>query len=234
MMRDIADLAVCRDLPDATLNRLERNARRVEFAHGATIFAQNDAADAVYGILANSGHVRIGSISRNAKAMMVETFQVGDLFGEIGVFDGGPRTADAVADGRVRVVRISASCFLEVLHDTPGLGANLARLLAARLRRTYGLLQDATFERLEIRLARQIVYLMRGSVAPPGGGEIRVPGRLRQGDLANLLGTTPRSIITVLNEWRASGLVRYDIERAQLTVRDPARLHKMTDDEQDL
>lgn len=231
-MRDIAGLAVCRDLPDATLDRLERNARRVEFAHGATIFAQNDAADAVYGILASSGHVRIGSISRNAKAIMVETFHVGDLFGEIGVFDGGLRTADAVAEGRVRVLRISAPCFLDVLHDTPGFGANVARLLAGRLRRTYALLQDATFERLEVRLARQIIYLMRRSVAPPDG-EIRVPGRLRQGDLANLLGTTPRSIITVLNEWRASGLVRYDTERAQLTVLDLARLQKM-EQEQDV
>ena len=43
-------------------------------------------------------------------------------------------------------------------------------------------------------------------------------GRFRQSDLADLLGTTTRSIITILNAWRASGIVIYDAEKGLLTI----------------
>jgi CRP/FNR family transcriptional regulator, cyclic AMP receptor protein len=52
-------------------------------------------------------------------------------------------------------------------------------------------------------------------------------GRSRQGDLADLLGATTRSIVTILNAWRASGLVTYDGDRAQLTLLDEAALQAL-------
>ncbi len=53
---------------------------------------------------------------------------------------------------------------------------------------------------------------------------MRLSHRLRQPDLADLLGGTTRSIITVLNAWRAAGIVEYDTDRAILTVLDAAGL----------
>jgi hypothetical protein len=58
---------------------------------------------------------------------------------------------------------------------------------------------------------------------------LRVTQRLRQVDLADLLGTTTRSIITTLNAWRLSGVVSYDTERALLTVRDMAALRAIVE-----
>jgi CRP-like cAMP-binding protein len=67
-------------------------------------------------------------------------------------------------------------------------------------------------------LARQVLYLadLNGWRTNEG---VRLTGRFRQADLADLLGATPRSIITTLNHWRESGLVIYDPLRGQLTVR---------------
>jgi hypothetical protein len=47
--------------------------------------------------------------------------------------------------------------------------------------------------------------------------------------LADLLGTTTRSIITILNAWRAFGLVIYDVNRAQLALVDEAGLRGLID-----
>jgi CRP-like cAMP-binding protein len=100
--------------------------------------------------------------------------------------------------------------------------------MARRLRRTFELFQDATFESLEVRLARQVLYLaeLEGRPTPQG---IRLAHRFRQADLADLLGATTRSIITVLNAWRAADLVLYDTDRALLTVRDIAALRAITE-----
>jgi CRP-like cAMP-binding protein len=141
--------------------------------------------------------------------------------------DGSVRTADATA-GLVRLLRVGAPVFLEALATEPALGRNLCRLLAARLRHTFALLQDATFGSLEVRLARQILYLARrgGRCTEQG---LRLAGRCRQGDLADMRGTTTRSIIPILNVWRQSGVVAYELARAQLTLTGEAALQALVE-----
>ncbi len=210
------------------LARLQQGSLAMEPPDGAEVFSQGDPPDAVFAITGGGGHVRIGATDRTGKALMVEVFRAGDIFGEIGVIDGGPRTASAVAEGQVRLIKLRRAAFLTALATCPALGEALTRMLARRLRRTFELLQDATFETLEVRLARQVLYLAEreGRTTPRG---VRLANRLRQGDLADLLGATTRSIITILNAWRASGLVTYDTDRALLTVQDAAALRAMID-----
>jgi CRP-like cAMP-binding protein len=219
----LASVAVFKGMSEEDLGRLERGSTLLELRDGAKIFAQGDPADAVYAIVAGEGHARIGAIDRHGKALMVEMFRAGEIFGEIGVIDNGVRTAAAVAEGRVRLMKIPQAAFLAALARCPALGEALCRLIAQRLRRTYELFQDATFETLEIRLARQVLYLAEREGRPTPQG-LRLTHRFRQGDLADLLGATTRSIITILNAWRASGLVVYDTDRALLTVQDVAAL----------
>lgn len=216
-MSVLTGVAAFKGIDPADLARVEAKSRVVEPRDGAPIFAQGDVADAVYAIIAGEGHVRIGAMSRSSKSLMIEVFNLGEIFGEIGVIDGSARTADAVAAGRLKLLRIDTNTFLEALNDHAALGANLCRLLADRLRRTFDLLQDATFESLEVRLARQVLYLSRRGSRRTAQGQ-QLSGRFRQSDLADLLGATTRSIITILNAWRASGLVVYDPVRAQLTL----------------
>jgi CRP-like cAMP-binding protein len=228
----LAAVTVFKNMNVEALNRLELGGTILEPRDGATLVAQGDPADAVFAIVAGDGHVRVGSIDRNSKALMVEVFRAGEIFGEIGVIDGGARTAAAVTVGKVRLVKIRGTSFLNALATSPELGDALCRMMARRLRRTFELFQDATFNTLEVRLARQILYLLsRGGRQTPQG--IRLADRLRQADLADLLGATTRSIITTLNAWRTAGLVLYDTDRALLTVCDIARLRSIVEPDRD-
>lgn len=216
-MTVLIDVAAFKGIDRAQLDRIEARSRMIVPRDGAQIFAQGDASDAVYVIVAGTGHVRIGAIDGHSKGLMIEIIHVGDLFGEIAVIDGSTRTADAVVEGRVSLLRISSPVFLQTLNENAAFGVNLCRMFAARLRRTAGLFQDASFANLETRLARQILYLAKHGGRRTEQG-LRLAGRFRQGDLADLLGATTRSIITILNAWRASGLVLYDPTHAQLTL----------------
>jgi CRP/FNR family cyclic AMP-dependent transcriptional regulator len=219
----LSSVAPFREMSSEDLGRLEAGGTLLEPRDGAAIFEQGDPPDAVFAIISGDGHVRIGAVDRHSKALMVEVFRAGDIFGEIGVIDGGSRTASAVVEGRVRLMKIRGAAFLAALSSSPELGNALCRTMASRLRRTFELFQDATFETLEVRLARQVLYLAsRGARSTQQG--LRLTDRLRQGDLADLLGATTRSIITILNAWRATGLVVYDTDRATLTVCDMASL----------
>ncbi len=224
----LAPVTVLRGMKPEDIAMLETGGTILEPRDGSTIFSQGDPADAIYGIIGGDGHVRIGAIDRQSKALMVEVFRAGEIFGEIGVIDGGPRTASAVVEGRVRLMRITRTLFMDALGRSPSVGIELCLMIAKRLRRTYELFQDATFETLEIRLARQLLYLVeREGRATPDG--TRLGNRLRQGDLADLLGATTRSIITILNNWRAAGLVAYDTDKALLTIRDVTALRAVVE-----
>ncbi len=225
-MTALLGVAPFEGLDAADLDRIEARSRMVEPRDGAEIFAEGDPADAVYAVVGGTGHVRIGAIDRHSKGLMIEVFRTGDIFGEIGVIDGSTRSADAVAEGRVRLMRIDGRVFLDALNNNALLGANLCRMFAGRLRRTSILFRDATFESLEVRLARQLLYLGKREGRRTDQG-LQLAGRFRQSDLADLLGTTTRSIITILNSWRADGLVIYDAARAQLTLCREAELQKL-------
>ena len=222
----LSSFEMFRNMSSADRSVLETGGLVIEPRDGAFVFQEGEPADAIYAVIGGDGHVRLGSVDRNSKALMVEVSRAGETFGELGVLDGLPRSASAVAEGRVRLFKIRAAAFQSAMSRSPALGEAMCHLLTRRLRRTYELLQAATFDTVEVRLARQVLYLAdrEGRKTPEG---IRLGHRLRQGDLADLLGATTRSIITTLNTWRASGLVAYDSEKAWLTIRDVEALRAL-------
>lgn len=225
LARALAQIRLFADLDEAAMRRLAAAVEVVRPADGAQLFVAGSPGDALFAVLPSDGGVRVGAGDVRGKRLLVERFTAGDVFGELGAFEGKPRSADAVVEGRVVLARLGSAAFRRVLAEEPLLGLALCRLLAGRLRRTFTLLQDATFETLESRLARQLLYLARG--LEPGPAGLRIPGRFRQGDLADLMGATTRSIITILNTWRAAGIVAYDAERAILSILDRARIEAL-------
>jgi CRP/FNR family cyclic AMP-dependent transcriptional regulator len=227
-MISLSTIAVFGGMSPEALRELEMASITLEPRDGATLFSLGEPADCVYAILAGDGNVRIGAVDRRGKALMVEVFRRGDIFGEIAVIDGGVRSASAVAEGKLKLVKIQAAAFLTVLASCPSLGEALCRVVVRRLRRTFALFQDAAFETLEVRLARQVLYLTEREGRPTPQG-LRLARRFRQADLADLLGATTRSIITILNTWRAAHLVAYDTDRALLTIQDVAGLRAIAE-----
>ena len=215
-MTALLDVKAFNGMDSAELDRIEASSRVLVPRDGARLFVEGDAADAVYAIM--TGHVRVGAPDTNSKGLMIDVFGPGDIFGEMGVIERSTRTADAVAEGRVRLLRISSKVFLDTLHCNAVLGENLCLMLVKRLRRTSLLFRDATFESLEVRLASQLIYLLNREGGRKTEYGFPLAGRYRQGDLADLLGTTTRSIITILNSWRKDGIVIYDSARGRLTI----------------
>ncbi len=207
---------VDRELVDGLL----RSAQPLAVADQHAVFARGDPVRYLYFV--RQGRVKISTLSEAGKSFVVEVFQDGDVFGEITAVDGGERTADATALGPVSLYAVSAEAFRTALAQSPVLSLNLLRITVARLRRTYALLEDTTFFDLETRLAKQLLYLKNlGATATPAG--TRIAMRVRQEDLADLLGATTRRIISILNDWREAGIAVLDSRSGFVTILDEAR-----------
>ncbi|MBV9811351.1 MAG: Crp/Fnr family transcriptional regulator [Acetobacteraceae bacterium] len=214
-------------MTDSDVARLLAAATSVQLRDEQALFARGDPARAVYLILA--GSVRISTTAASGKRLVVNIFGRHDIIGEIAVVDGGARTADATAMGPAELLSIPAQAFRDALAASAALANHVLHTAVARLRRTYVLLEDASLRTLELRFARQVLYLARlGTTGAQAG--VRLQVRMHQDELADLLGVTTRSIINVLNKWRADGLVGFDGRTAQLTILDMERLRALTEE----
>jgi CRP-like cAMP-binding protein len=89
--------------------------------------------------------------------------EVGDLFGEMGMLDGGPRSAMARALEPTTVLSIPYAPILELFEAQPVLLWNVTRLLAQRIRVTDEALADSVFLDVTGRTAKRLLELANGS-----------------------------------------------------------------------
>lgn len=99
----------------------------VSFGEGDVIFREGDVADCFYVI-------RDGTIDITLGNRVLKPLQRGDIFGEMSLIDGMPRSANAVAQTKATVIPINEEQFLFLVGKLPYFALNVMRVLAMRLR----------------------------------------------------------------------------------------------------
>ena len=89
-------------MPPETLEGLRAVSTSRTFARNEVIFHRDEAASEMYGIV--SGRVAILTSSPDGRESLVAVLEEGALFGELGLFDDGPRSADARALEETKVI----------------------------------------------------------------------------------------------------------------------------------
>ena len=120
--------------PEARRTLGERGRFRT-FAAGEALMRQGEDADAMHVIL--SGRVRVDrtAVGEPAPIVLAE-LGANDVVGEIGVLDGGPRTATVTALEQTRTLELHRTLLAVVLIQYPEIAADLLRTLSRRLRST--------------------------------------------------------------------------------------------------
>ena len=106
-------------------------------------FRQGDPSSELFGIV--NGKVAILTRSPDGRESLVAVLDEGSLFGELGLFDEGPRSADARALEETNVLVLGYDVVRAAIDEHPTLLWIIVRLLARRLRNTDESLADAVF-----------------------------------------------------------------------------------------
>lgn len=210
-----------RELSDESLDRLAVVATRRAYDKGEIVFAHGEPGDALYGVAA--GRVRISASGGGGQEIFLNIMEPGDVFGEIAVMDGLPRTAGATALDDSTLVIVKRADFLRLLEIEPPFALHLLKLLCERLRWTSDLVEENVFLPGPARLARRLLILasLHGRSTSRGGNlEIRIS----QAELAQFLGISRQNVNQHLNEWRRYGWI--DFGRSQITICNAEALRK--------
>ncbi len=197
------------------------------YRRGQTIFQKDDPGTAMMAVL--TGRVRISTVSADGKEVTLNVISPGEVFGEIALLDGKPRSADATAIEETNLLVLERRDFLPFVLNNQDLTARLLAILCERLRRTSVALEDIALFDLPVRLARVLLKLGDDYGRPTEAG-LRIDLKLSQKDLSNLVAATRESINKQLRTWRESGLVILDA--GYLILPKPARLKKLIEGDQ--
>jgi CRP/FNR family cyclic AMP-dependent transcriptional regulator len=178
---------------------------------GEVLFRENDLGDALYGI--RRGEILIETGSASGKRVVLNTLGAGDIFGEIALLDGQPRTADALAVEQTELFVLRRSDLLSYLSREPAIAIKLIELLCARVRYIAEQMNEMTVLPLSTRLARRLTVL-----AEDFGSEIQIS----QEQLGAYVGSTRESVNRQLQAWRKAG--HLDLKRGCIMLRDKEAL----------
>jgi CRP/FNR family transcriptional regulator, cyclic AMP receptor protein len=191
----------------------------VDFPRGHIVFAQGEPGDRLYIII--SGKIKIGNRSPNGQENLLTIMGPSDMFGELSLFDPGPRTSSATTITDVRAVSMERDALRAWIADRPEIAEQLLRVLARRLRRTNNTLADLIFTDVPGRVAKQLLQLAQ-RFGTQEDGALRVTHDLTQEEIAQLVGASRESVNKALADFAQRGWIRLDIKT--LWICDSERL----------
>jgi CRP-like cAMP-binding protein len=128
-------IKILSNLKDAQLAHLADFMEMQETPQHTVVFHQGDVGDAMFLVLA--GELRARSMVGDTESLLA-TFNAGDFFGDMALFDNGPRSADVVANVDSSLLKISAINFYRLVREAPALATPFlqatARTLSSRIR----------------------------------------------------------------------------------------------------
>ena len=201
----LARAGIFQGVPPTTVAAVIKRLRRVEFPPGRTILAQGDPGDYLYIIIA--GRVKIGRRTADGSESLLTIMGPSDMFGELSIFDPGPRTLSATAITHVQAVTMDREALLEWIADRPEIAVQLLRVLARRLRRTNNDLADLIFTDVAGRVAKRLLQLAQ-RFGVQEDGATRVTHGLTLDEIAQLVGAAPDTVDNVLRDFATRGWIR--------------------------
>jgi CRP/FNR family transcriptional regulator, cyclic AMP receptor protein len=209
-----------RSLPDALRAALRAAGRLRTVRAGERLFMRGDPDDGIYCVL--DGAVRVGAASIAGREALLAVVGPVNWFGEITLFDGGPRTHDAYAERDSTLFHVPRAALAALLAATPAWWHAFGLLLTQKLRLAFEAIEEAALLPAAARVARRLVVLADsyGDAADQRGRRrvVSVP----QEDLALMLALSRQTVNQILRQFEREGLVvlRY----GEIEIADAARL----------
>ncbi len=217
----LANVGLFSGLAEDELEGLASLMRPRAYAKDEVIYLKGDPGTVFYVIA--SGKVKIALTSPDGKELIIRRLGSGDFHGELALLDDQPRSADAIATDQSVLLVLQRDAFRQFLNAHCDAATKLLATVSQYLRRNAEIIQDATFLDVPARLARILLELATppGSTDLPPTGSV-LPDRMKQAELASLVGATRESINKCLGSFEKQGLIRYD--KGQITLLRPSGL----------
>lgn len=219
MDRALATVPLFAALEPSAAARLRDDLDVRHLPRGHTVFAEGDPGDRLFVVI--SGKVNLFQTAADGRENMLAVLGPGEMFGELSLFDPGPRTSTCQTITEAVLASLGHSELLPWLDAHPEVALPLLGALARRLRRTNDMMSDLVFTDVPGRVAKTLLSLAERFGRETGEG-LWVQHDLTQEQLAQLVGASRETVNKTLSDFASRGWLRVD-GRAVLLI-DRVRL----------
>lgn len=206
----LADAELFRGLDPADLDRIADAGETRSFSRGDVIFTEGDDPSELFVVA--SGRIAIANRSVDGRESVVALMETGDLFGEMPLFDGLTRSAEARALEASEVIAIPYEPLRALYEAQPELLWNVVALLAGRLRSTDEALADSVFLDVTGRTAKRLLELAGEA------DEFSLP--VTQEELAGMVGASRERVNKAIASFVRLGWIEQADRRYRITDRE--------------
>jgi len=219
MTADVKSILLQTDLlrsaSDEVIDAVATASQLRAFRRGQMVFTRGDPSDTLFVVI--SGRVKVVVRSADGGELTLTIIQPGGVFGELGLADGGPRSADADALDECQLLLVPLQTVQSICAREPSVAQALLNSTTATLRRLTEAASDLVFLDLPRRVAKVLLSLPRGD-----DGVIRPA--LSQEELAHQAGGTRQSINATLRGFERRGWI--EVHDRAVTIRQVPALRR--------
>jgi len=212
------------ELSPERLDQLLARARVERYRAGQSIFLNQSQGRSMMAVL--TGQVRISTMSRDGRELVLNTILPGEVFGELALLDGKERTADAVAVIASELLVLERNDFIPFIEKHPAVAMRLLEIITGRLRQTTLQAADVALLGLEARLAKQILTLATRYGEATKDGTV-ITAKFTQRQLGQMIGASRESVNKQMVEWQRRGIAI--IKGGLVTVRNVGVLRRIAE-----
>jgi CRP/FNR family transcriptional regulator, cyclic AMP receptor protein len=219
----LAELPLFRGLTEGQLSKLSTHLQRRRYAAGTEIIRVNQPGEIAYIIL--KGSVKIHIDQPNGTDVILAILGAGEILGEMSLADSLGRSATVVTLEPSTLLLMDRVTFWASLKEMPTMTYNLVDILSRRLRLAN--LHTQSLVRLDVygRVAAQLLAFAHEYGEGDPNGDILVPLRLTQSDLASMVGASRVRVNQALSFYKRRKYLSLNHDR-HIVVHDPDALRR--------
>lgn len=197
---------------NAVLEQLASDTHLQRYLPGEAIFWEGNDCAGLH--IISRGSVKLFKISPQGRQMVMKTFEGGDSFNEVPIFDGGSNPVNAAAITESDIWVVGCETIKKAIDEHPEMARAIIQNLSANLRMLVGLVEELSFYQVTNRLARLISQL------PEEQLDGKRDQRLTQDAMAARLGTVREVVARSIKELERSGAIRSQRGKIQIVNDD--------------
>ncbi len=205
-------LVVLRNVPlfaglnEAELERLSRVCGRRRAERGEFVVRSGESTDSLYILL--TGRAKVTNSDEEGREIILAMLGPGESFGEMGLIDGSPRSADVVALEASELLVLGKDEFQRCMKDNFQVALKLMQVLVRRLREADRKIESLALLDVYGRVARLLLEM-----SEPEDGKRIVKRKVSKQDMARMIGASREMVSKVVRDLELSGYIAYEGDR---------------------